>query len=54
MLRVIKKDLDLKDRTYICDTCNFEIDRDLNAGINIKRVGTSTLAGEVVRAISVA
>lgn len=50
----VKKDLDLKDRTYICSTCNFEIDRDLNASINIKRVGASTLAGEVVRATSVA
>ena len=50
----VKKDLDLKDRTYICDICNFEIDRDLNASINIKRVGTSTLAGEAVRATSVA
>jgi len=27
-------------------------DRDLNASINILRVGTSTLAGEIVRAIS--
>ncbi len=50
----VKKDLDLKVRVYKCDTCNFEIDRDLNASINIKRVGTSTLAGEVVRATSVA
>ena len=50
----IKKDLDLKDRIYICGTCNIEIDRDLNASINIKRVGASTLAGEVVRATSVA
>jgi len=50
----IKKDLALKDRTYKCDICEFEIDRDLNASINIKRVGASTLAGEVVRATSVA
>ncbi|HIM94373.1 MAG TPA: transposase [Campylobacterales bacterium] len=50
----VKKDLDLKTRIYRCDACDFEIDRDLNASINIKRVGTSTLAGEVVRAISVA
>jgi len=28
--------------------------RDVNAAINIKRVGASTLAGEVVRATSVA
>jgi len=50
----IKKELDLKIRIYKCDTCGFEIDRDLNASINIKRVGASTLAGKVVRATSVA
>jgi len=31
----IKKDLTLQDRTYICPECKFEIDRDLNASINI-------------------
>lgn len=31
----IKKDLKLSDRVYKCD-CGFEIDRDLNAAINIK------------------
>lgn len=51
---VVKKTLDLKQRLFKCDSCNFEIDRDLNASINIKRVGTSTLAGETVRATSVA
>lgn len=50
----VKKELDLKTRIYECDSCNFKIDRDLNASINIKRVGTLTLAGEAVRAISVA
>ena len=50
----IKEDLNLKTRIYKCDNCSFEIDRDLNASINIKRVGTSTLAGGVVRATSVA
>jgi len=50
----IKKDLDLKTRIYECNTCDIKISRDLNASINIKRVGASTLAGEVVRAISVA
>lgn len=44
----------LKDRTFKCINCNFEIDRDLNASINIHRVGASTLSGEVVRATQVA
>ena len=48
------KDLDLKTRVFKCDTCDNILDRDLNASINIKRVGASTLAGEVVRATSVA
>lgn len=33
----IKKDLKLKDRTYHCDKCGLEIDRDLNASINLSR-----------------
>ena len=32
----IKKDLKLKDRIYKCDKCGLEIDRDLNASINLK------------------
>lgn len=31
----IKKDLKLKDRTYICPKCNLVIDRDKNASINL-------------------
>lgn len=31
----VKKDLELKDRTYKC-SCGLEIDRDLNASINLK------------------
>jgi putative transposase len=34
--KVIKKDLNLRDRVYICPACGFEIDRDLNAAINLK------------------
>ena len=30
-----KKDLTLSDRTYYCDECKLEIDRDLNASINL-------------------
>ena len=51
----VNKDLkNLKNRIFKCNSCDLEIDRDLNASINIHRVGASTLAGEVVRATSVA
>ena len=40
------------DRFY--PSCNAKHKRDVNASINIHRVGASTLAGEVVRATSVA
>lgn len=30
-----KKDLKLKDRTYICNECGLKIDRDINAAINL-------------------
>ena len=33
------KDLKLLDRTFICKDCGVEIDRDLNAAINIQAVG---------------
>ena len=36
----IKKDLKLSDRTYKCEKCNIQIDRDLNASINLKQVAT--------------
>jgi len=35
----IKSDLTLADRTYICETCDLIIDRDLNAAINLDKVG---------------
>lgn len=31
----IKRNLKLKDRVYKCDSCGFEMDRDLNASINL-------------------
>lgn len=34
----IKKDLKLKDRTYICPQCGTIIDRDLNAAINLSKI----------------
>ena len=33
----IKKDLKLSDRVYKCSDCGLEIDRDLNASINLKK-----------------
>jgi putative transposase len=39
----IKEDLELKDRVYECKKCGNKIDRDLNASINIHRVGAKTL-----------
>lgn len=33
----IKKDLKLKDRVFICSSCNITIDRDKNASINLSR-----------------
>jgi len=35
----IKRDLKLSDRIYHCDVCGLTIDRDLNAAINIMRMG---------------
>ena len=46
----VLKELDLKTREWTCPSCNAKHQRDVNAAINIKRVGASTLAGEVVRA----
>lgn len=36
---VIKRDLTLKDRIYVCDSCGFTIDRDLQAAINLAKYG---------------
>ena len=33
----IKKDLKLRDRTFVCPKCGFQIDRDYNAAINLMR-----------------
>lgn len=35
----IKQDLTLADRIYKCDCCGFEIDRDLNAALNLAAYG---------------
>lgn len=34
----VKKDLKLSDRTYTCDCCGYEEDRDLNASFNLRDV----------------
>ena len=47
-------ELDLKTREWTCPSCLEKHQRDVNAAINIKRVGASTLAGEVVRTASAA
>ena len=38
-----KSNLKLSDRTYKCDNCGVEIDRDFNASLNLKHYGESTL-----------
>ena len=43
---MIKKDLTLMDRTYRCGHCKFEMDRDQNAAINIRRLGMSHVISE--------
>lgn len=43
----VKSDLTLKDRTYICSECETEIDRDLNASINILKQGLKDLSAEI-------
>jgi len=40
----IKTDLKLSDRIYVCPDCGFEIDRDLNAAINLKNAREYTIA----------
>ena len=34
-----KESLELSERTFFCDSCGYEIDRDLNAAINIHNKG---------------
>ncbi|MGL6065624.1 MAG: RNA-guided endonuclease InsQ/TnpB family protein, partial [Cetobacterium sp.] len=40
----IKTELALSERVYKCEHCNSEIDRDLNASINIREAGRALLA----------
>lgn len=39
----IKKDLKLKDRTYICSECGYTEDRDINASLNLRDAKTYTI-----------
>ena len=39
---VIKKDLELSDRTFICEVCGLELDRDLNAALNLRALAVSS------------
>lgn len=39
----IKKDLKLKDRTYICSECGYTEDRDFNASLNLRDAKTYTI-----------
>jgi len=44
----INKLLTLRDRVYDCDACGNAIDRDINAAINVRRLGTSlAISGEI-------
>ncbi len=40
----VKENLELRERTFVCCECCLEIDRDLNAAINIHRWGRPPLA----------
>ena len=39
----VKKDLKLKDRTYICSECGYTEDRDVNASLNLRDTKTYTI-----------
>ena len=41
-----KPTLTLAERTYECDGCGLRIDRDLNAAVNLARLGEPRLTGE--------
>lgn len=44
--RSVKAKLTLADRVYECENCGLQIDRDLNAAINLARLGETHLQGE--------
>jgi putative transposase len=44
----VKANLTLQDRQYHCDACGIAMDRDINAAINIRRLGTSLATDKTV------
>lgn len=44
-----REDLTLSDRIFKCEKCGIEIDRDLNAALNIERVGVDILYNQIQR-----
>jgi putative transposase len=38
----VKETLDLRQRTFACDDCGFEADRDHNAAMNLARLAASS------------
>ncbi|MCG3219301.1 MAG: transposase, partial [Candidatus Heimdallarchaeota archaeon] len=38
----IKKDLNLSDRLFICETCGLKVDRDFNASLNLLHLAGSS------------
>ena len=49
----VKQDLKLTERTYVCNECGLEIDRDLNASLNLCRLGSSTVSSTGINACRV-
>lgn len=45
-----KTDLTMKDRVYQCASCGLQIDRDLNAAINLNKYGLDTIEPDFKRA----
>lgn len=41
-----KAKLSLGERTYCCETCGVSVDRDVNAAINLARLGETSATGE--------
>lgn len=44
--QAVKTKLSLADRVFVCDHCGVAIDRDLNAAINLARLGETQTTGE--------
>jgi hypothetical protein len=42
----VKLSLSLAERTYHCEVCGLEIDRDFNAALNLRQLATARSAGD--------